>query len=333
MTVILLQVVLLFAIMATGQSLTLVAVPATVQVGLTDSLGVNCSVAAGTDPTMASLVTLTLSFSQDSASPQFQALGTVNSFNGVGNSSDPSDGSVTGLIDNAGVSFLRVSWDTPGSVRTGTYKCDAQGLDQVGVPVSATATTNVTEGIADTTVLTDVLITLKKYVKQLSSELVVLRDQFVALAETWEQRLEARRKSLFEESPAFRGSRYYLSKEDPIVMNALAQASCEEFGGNLAEIGDEEEFEFIKEFIQNYTGFVFVVIGGSQYGEPDNWVYPHNNKSLEYFNWAYGYPRLEMAANCLNMWEWFDWNMTNVECLMDSKSWPMRYICEMLVDA
>ncbi|KAK0061677.1 C-type lectin domain family 3 member A-like isoform X2, partial [Biomphalaria pfeifferi] len=112
-----------------------------------------------------------------------------------------------------------------------------------------------------------------------------------------------------------------------------SQASCELIGGNLVQVDDADEYDFVHGLIRQYSVSVdyrihFFVIGGSQDGDAEHWYYPHSNESLEYYRWAPDYPIDNPVANCLTLWRYYDWNMTNIDCDRDQKNYPISFMCE-----
>ncbi|XP_059146632.1 uncharacterized protein LOC131934589 [Physella acuta] len=315
----------------TVNSLTLHVTPANIQPGITENLAINCTLPAGSSSNMASLVSVTLSRAVNTSDPNFKQIALIDSFSGVLNKAPEENITVSGVINAIGESFLSVTWMYPLSTTAGFYKCDASGLDLTGHPLVISQTANVYINTTDVNDLAVEILKLKNTILQITSELQTLRNDFSGFVDVWNQRMNQTMESLFELSPVSNGSVYLLSRDDPAVVPAVAQATCQAYGGNLAEIGDHEELSFVQSFVKNFSGFNFVLIGGSQVSSPGNWVYRHSNESLEFFDWAPGRPQDRLSDNCLTLWDYYDWKMADIDCMMDPKTWPKRFMCEIVI--
>ncbi|KAH9499327.1 hypothetical protein Btru_003753 [Bulinus truncatus] len=311
------------------QSLT--ATPSQIINNSTNSFLVNCTFQTGIDPSLTSLTSLTISRSVDASNLQYQVLASVDSFNVITNSASGENLTSSGTIDNTGLSYLSLTWDNPFRIKSGVYKCDANGLHTSGQPLTLSTTINVTGVNSEIDSLKEELIQLKNYVDSLEAKIEKLNVTGSDFMTIWVQRLNNVQETLFETSEVYNGSQYYLYKDSPSHIPGVAQATCEIYGGNLAEIQDSDEYDYIINFIEQFTWVRFLLVGGSQYGEAGNWVYPHSNASVEYFRWAEAYPFYKMAYDCLVLWDVYNWNMTNLLCSTDQTQWPIYYLCEVKV--
>ncbi|KAH9499328.1 hypothetical protein Btru_003754 [Bulinus truncatus] len=288
--------------------------------GLTNKLEVSCTFQAGDDPNLSSLTSLGVRLLKTSANQQ--ELASVTSFNGVSLSGNIS---ASGAIDNTGESYLNLTWQSPDSTHLGEYICVATVLDLTGHPLTTSVAANVTGVNPESELLISEIVQLKKVNNKLDQELKELKENISVFIATWMGRVNAMKKTLFETSTLFNGSQYFIYKGDIVVDPIQAQATCETYGGNLVEITDHNEFDFVKQFILDSSDAALVLIGGNQVNELQNLIYPHSNVSVTYFRWAEHYPIFSMGASCLVLWGSSDFNMTNINCL---NSFYMRYICE-----
>uniref|UniRef100_A0A2C9KSI9 C-type lectin domain-containing protein n=1 Tax=Biomphalaria glabrata TaxID=6526 RepID=A0A2C9KSI9_BIOGL len=292
--------------------------------GLTEKLEVNCTFLAGSDPSLSSLTSLSIRRWTNSTSLREAA--TVSSFNGVTLSDSVT---AVGTIDNSGMSFLNVIWSYPNLTNQGEYECLADGLDTTGHPLSRSSNYNVTGLNPESELLVEEILKLRQTIHHLNTDFLSLKEEVSIFMSTLTHRVNASHRTMFETSAAFNGSQYSLYSIDTVVDIVQAQATCEIYGGNLVEVNNENEFHFLKTFIEDVSDAALVLIGGNQIIDVGNWVYPHSNASIDYFRWAKDYPLFTMGANCLVLWGSFEWNMTNVNCL---NSFLMRYMCENVLE-
>lgn len=280
---------------------------------------------------MASLVSVTLSRAVNTSDPNFKQIAIIDSFSGVVNKAPEEHVVVSGVVDATGESFLGVTWMYPSSTTAGVYKCDASGLDLTGHPLVISQTADVSLNNTDVNDLAVEILKLKNTIIQMTTELQSLSNVLSDFVGVWIQRVNLTMESLFEISPVSNGSVYLLSRDDPVVIPAASQATCQTYGGNLAEIGDRDELSFVQSFVKNFSGFSFALIGGAQVGSPGNWVYKHSNESMEFFDWAPGRPQNRLSDNCLTLWDYYDWKMADIDCMTDPKTWSKRYVCEIVI--
>ncbi|XP_055867415.1 uncharacterized protein LOC129922978 [Biomphalaria glabrata] len=110
--------------------------PSIFYVGLSQSLTVECFYSSENASTWTSLVSLSLHHSNSSSDPKYKEIVTFSSFDSQIHRymSHKSDFQVSGALNNAAGSFLRIKWDFPKLNRTGAYKCEAIGLNRTGKP-------------------------------------------------------------------------------------------------------------------------------------------------------------------------------------------------------
>ncbi|KAI8796199.1 Bg selectin 1 [Biomphalaria glabrata] len=311
---------------AFGQNL--IAAPSTILKGLTERLDVNCTYFLDNTINISSITSISISHWESS---HFQELATVNTFNGISSSLPAANLTISGHIDGSG--YLNLTWNTSSAVHRGVYQCNVRGLDATGHPVTLFTTVNVTGVNLESELLIEEIIKLRNYIDLQESEFLSFKEQVSTFITTWTHRMSSARKTLFNTPATYNGSQYYIYTQTPVNIPGVAQASCELIGGNLVEVDDADEYDFVHVLIRQYSVSVdyrihFFVIGGSQDGDAEHWYYPHSNESLEYYRWAPDYPIDNPVANCLTLWRYYDWNMTNIDCDRDQKNYPISFMCE-----
>ncbi|KAH9502951.1 hypothetical protein Btru_072448 [Bulinus truncatus] len=139
-------------------------------------------------------------------------------------------------------------------------------------------------------------------------------------------RLESSRNWFFKRSDVYKGRRYYLSQQDPISRSEQSMATCVLYGGYLAEIDDVDEYNFIKTFIKQFSGFRIVLIGGTDEETEEVWKYRTSKKLVPEFllkSRKYG-----TARNCLYLFDADDWLGVDDLCYYNVDIYPTRYLCE-----
>ncbi|KAK6965855.1 C-type lectin domain family 3 member A-like isoform X2 [Biomphalaria glabrata] len=308
------------------QCLQLTTSPRVILQDATDKLVVNCTYDTGSDSSLTSLTSLTVSRLSNLSSFQYQVLSSVDSFTGVTTSQE--NLTSAGLIDNTGQSYLTLTWNNPLTITQGDYKCDAIGLNSAGQPLTLSSTVNVTDVSSEIDHLKAEIVQLRNTIGYLETQFQTLFRNTSSFMSTWSERINGAQKTLFETSEIYNGSQYYLYKDSPSLIPLVAEATCQIYGGHLAELQTSDEYDYVISFIENFSWVRFLLVGGSQYGEAGNWVYPHSNESLHYFRWAEAFPFYNMAHDCLILWDVYNWNMTNQLCTMDQSQWPIYYLCE-----
>ncbi|KAK0061924.1 fucolectin-7, partial [Biomphalaria pfeifferi] len=148
--------------------------------------------------------------------------------------------------------------------------------------------------------------------------------------EKLKSRFDSSKLWLFKRSDVYKGRRYYLSQQDPISRSEEAMATCVLYGGYLAEIEDMDEFNFIKIFVQKFSGIRLILIGATNYAEQEVWRYRTNNTLVPSFlnqsrKWG-------TYANCLYLLDDLGWLAVDDLCFYTYAPYPTRYLCEIPED-
>ncbi|CAL1530129.1 unnamed protein product [Lymnaea stagnalis] len=315
------KVALLFLLSA-ASALQFIAQPTMIEIGLTPSLDLRCSFTHGSDPEMASLVSLFISRSRDLENIDYQEIASVNSFTGNISNVAHGNATVSGFISNLGQSYLSMHWTLPGDQEAGLYKCVANGVDGTGHPISVMSTTQVTSEVPSIRQLVDELRNLKINMKYALEN--------ICISGCWQTRLELMKNARFEISSLYKGRRYLLSKLADIASAPVAQESCELYGGYLAEIDDDDELHFVQNFIKTRSNIDYrmVLIGGTDDGHEHVWYYQRDGRAMTYTNWAPGQPIVDPTTNCVYLWADFSWLMDDYHCFQLDRTFNPRYLCE-----
>ncbi|CAL1546026.1 unnamed protein product [Lymnaea stagnalis] len=310
---------LLFASKATGLQFNVQ--PTKIEIGLSTRFDIVCSFNHGTDNELSSLVSLIVSRSKNTTYEDYRELASVDALSGHVTVMVQSNATISGAINNRGVSYLKMEWKFPDDEVSGLYKCLANGVDGSGHPIGVVSTNQVTSEIPDVrqlvNVVHDVLINMDSALGNM------------CISGCWQSRLEQMRKARFVISSLYNGHRYLLSKTASLASVAVAQESCELYGGYLAEIYDDFELLFIQNFIKSPPGidYTMVLIGGTDYGHKNHWVYDRNQRNVTYTKWIPGKPSTTANYNCLYLAA-PTWAMSNYICFEVTRTYNTRYLCE-----
>ncbi|KAK7492750.1 hypothetical protein BaRGS_00016055, partial [Batillaria attramentaria] len=110
-----------------------------------------------------------------------------------------------------------------------------------------------------------------------------------------------------------------------LVKNATTWASakkyCQALHGKLAEIGSEEENEFVEQLARQ--GGRSVWLGGTDAESEGSWVWDSSGNALQFKNWITGEPNNGGNEDCLHMWVSHDYKWNDIVC--DNE---MYFVCE-----
>nr|KAG5703780.1 hypothetical protein BaRGS_009578 [Batillaria attramentaria] len=96
---------------------------------------------------------------------------------------------------------------------------------------------------------------------------------------------------------------------------------CQALHGKLAEIGSEEENEFVEQLARQ--GGRNVWLGGTDAESEGSWVWDSSGNALQFANWFKGEPNNRRSEDCLHMWVSHDYTWNDIVC--DNE---MYFICE-----
>ncbi|KAH9513871.1 hypothetical protein Btru_031604 [Bulinus truncatus] len=328
-------------------SLDLVIEPRTIQPGLTQRLLVNCSVSKDSDPKAAFMNSVVLSRRVVNTTDRFVELASITTYN---KNVVVYDAGVTvsgGDLNNnfTGVSYLSLQWAHPVQSMEGEYRCAANGMGLAWRPVTASVSEVVITKALDFADVANQMRSIQiqqdltiSEVSRLKIEIVKKNQEIVQLQMDLKQAnsiaanfmnksittLETSRNWFFEISPVYKGRRYYLSQQDPITYSEQAMATCVMYGGYLAEIEDMEEFSFVVTFIQQFSGFNLILIGGVDGVKKGVWTYRTNNSTVP--DWLMKLRKNNPDFHCLYLYSGVKWYAIDFLCAVTSDL--SRYICE-----
>ncbi|CAL1546027.1 unnamed protein product [Lymnaea stagnalis] len=310
---------LIFSYSATG--LQFDVQPTKIEIGLSTRFDIVCSFNHGTDNEMSSLVSLIVSRSKDTTNVGYRELASIDAFSGRVTDLVQGNATLSGAVNNMGVSYLRLEWKFPDDEVSGLYRCVANGIDETGHPISVMSTSLVTSEIPGTRQLVQVV---RNVLLNMDYAL-----ENMCISGCWQSRLEQMRKARFEISSLYNGHRYLLSKTANLASVAVAQESCELYGGYLAEIDDDFELLFVQNFTKSAPGidYTMVLIGGTDYGHKNHWVFDRNLRNVTYTKWIAGRPSTTANYNCIYLAA-PTWAMSDYICFEVTRTYNTRYICE-----
>ncbi|CAL1527239.1 unnamed protein product [Lymnaea stagnalis] len=132
---------------------------------------------------------------------------------------------------------------------------------------------------------------------------------------------------LFDVSAPYNGRRYYLARKIVDATIHTAQATCEVYGGYLAEVNNATEFQFVQEFLKTTTVLTGVFISGTDAAKEGQWVWPRLQQPVGFIDWAPGQPdNWGTYANCLILWRDKNWKMDDTDCYLQNGL--TRFLCE-----
>ncbi|CAL1530128.1 unnamed protein product [Lymnaea stagnalis] len=316
--------VALLLIASAASALQFTAHPTMIHFGFTPSLDLRCSFTQGGNTGIISLVSMFISRSRDTHNIDYQEIASVNSFTGNLSNVAHGNATVSGFISNLGESYLSMHWTSPDDQEAGLYNCVANGVDGTGHPISVMSTSQVTSEVPSIIQMVQEILNLKVNMNN------ALGNN--CTSGSWQTRLELMKNARFEISSLYKGRRYLLSKIADFVSAPVAQESCELYGGYLAEIEDDDELQFVQNFFKTRSkiDFKFVLIGGTDEGHENVWVYQRDGRAMTYTKWALGEPVGGVTNNCLFLGSERNWLMAASPCLVLVEDYNPRYLCEVI---
>ncbi|KAK3793073.1 hypothetical protein RRG08_016581 [Elysia crispata] len=129
---------------------------------------------------------------------------------------------------------------------------------------------NVDTKKAMASILTDIQKMVGKLSQSLSAQAAAVKKVEARLA--------------FEISEEFRGKHYLASRSRWTSIQA-ADSACEQFGGYLVEIDDEDEFEFVLEFARKIGTPLDFATGMNDIDKEGQYMFYHSKTPVRYFKW------------------------------------------------
>ncbi|KAI8796289.1 cytochrome P450 2J3, partial [Biomphalaria glabrata] len=285
--------------------------PPKIDPGVTDSLLINCSLPSTKLSGMMTLSSLTLfkSFDNDS---QLIELCSVSSNTGY-KDHNAGDGTGNGVINSKDGSYLSLIWLFPNQHMIGHYKCQADGISRAWKKITVTSRASVSGHDMS--------------VSNLSDQLRLVQLENVRNKNLIEQFIESitKHETILEE---IKRRHYYLTKELVTFTATSAQATCQLYGGYLAEIDSSEELHCVKTFVNRYNKFNTVWISGSDEDIEGLWIHPRTKATIKYFNWPPSEPDGGRSQNCLCLPRSYNWLISSGGCIAQDLGLSLAYLCE-----
>lgn len=299
-----------------GASINLVSTPDKIQPGITTSLKLRCEATSSTQVKL--ILSIALNFTPSQASgtagnstsqPGRQTLATVVPGSQIKNPNF--NGTVTeGKID--GQSLNAVLEITTTDLTPGKYACVVTGYSPTFTPATETA---------DVDVMRKQSLSPDQLSKDLNVKLQNMEKEVNSLKQRWSA-IDS--NAIFHKTPtSHKGSKYLLSKTRQQNVN-LCQFMCTVHGGYLAEVDDEAEMNFLRDFIRpllvNDNEYPDVFIGATDHGHKGVFKFMQNENKPVYTNWG-GFP--SNGYDCLILAKNSDYLMNDYDC-----NEATRFLCE-----
>ncbi|CAL1541107.1 unnamed protein product, partial [Lymnaea stagnalis] len=305
------------------------------------SLTINCTFRPDSSSSMAALISLIVSRTKDLSQP-FQELASINvksdsQVNHLVNHSFVATGNISATSDSS----LLLSWTNPSERQPGSYRCTAQGVDNVGHQVVATQDVHITAILSITDQLNFELDSFEAslnifqhnvtiFQNKRNQELQDLRETLKSVETTenfFRHKLQTMKTTMFNRTMIHSNHTYYLS-EDVYRHDDINSAVCELFGGYLVEVDDVDEQEALKAFMENGTDYFGILISGSGVEREGRWLHQRTGLPVNYTDWRPGEPDDGVVYNCVTLEKFKDeWSMTDNKC--HQNPFYIRYVCEM----
>jgi len=299
-----------------GASIKLVSTPDKIQPGITTSLKLRCEATSNTQIKLISSLALYFTPNPTSGTagnstsqPARQSLVTL--MPGFPKNKNPSfNGTVTeGKIDRQTQnSVLEI---TTTDLTPGKYSCVVSGYSPTFTPATETDEVDVTNkpSLSPDQLSKDLNVKLQNMEKEVNS----LKQRWSAIDSN----------AIFHKSSTYKASKYLLSKTRQQNVN-LCQFMCTVHGGYLAEVDDEEEMNFLRDFIRpllvNDNEYPDVFIGATDHGHKGVFKFMQNENKPVYTNWG-GFP--SNGYDCLILAKNSDYLMNDYDC-----NEATRFLCE-----
>ncbi|CAL1539012.1 unnamed protein product [Lymnaea stagnalis] len=123
------------------------------------------------------------------------------------------------------------------------------------------------------------------------------------------------------------GKTYYLSK-DTYTTDKASHEMCKTLCGYLAEIDDEDEYEYAVSMIDKHDYYGVLIAGTDTYTE-GTWEYERTMKRVNYFKWCLGLgePNNSFDQDCMAISKEHSC-MLDHQCLHQHDYYSFRYLCE-----
>ncbi|XP_055869254.1 uncharacterized protein LOC106053156 [Biomphalaria glabrata] len=135
-------------------------------------------------------------------------------------------------------------------------------------------------------------------------------------------------ESLFIGSSPFKGRRYWLTRKSYSILITDAETMCLRYGGYLLEIDSQDEFNFVRTFIQKNSAFTCVYTGGTDSLSENIWVHRFSLLKMKALNWHKGEPNNHVKEeHCECFFKAYNYFMNDCKCDFERHG-NCGFICE-----
>uniref|UniRef100_A0A2C9KPG5 C-type lectin domain-containing protein n=1 Tax=Biomphalaria glabrata TaxID=6526 RepID=A0A2C9KPG5_BIOGL len=333
--------------------------PKEIILGFTKDLSVDCSFRQGSVPSVSSLISLVLTHRRKNGHG-YQHKVSVSSSGGLLNSNFL-QGTSSGIINNRGISYVKVIWKNPRHDSAGVYKCDAHGIDTLGRPVTfstnssvETSTPSIDMVILEVRLIKDLLEDLQLklnnsessfngQIKLIVSNVSQLQSQTSNSANQLLSELNSLKNSVSQLQVRVFSSISQLHADRAVSKLALALSccrlitkfdllnlmseTCATYGGYLTELDSQSELNFVRSFVTSYGSSYFaVMMGATDEGHEGRWINMHSRTSVVHL-WHPRQPdNAEGREHCSCLWKRFGFAMNDCPCYYSSTE--VGFLCE-----
>ncbi|CAL1528793.1 unnamed protein product [Lymnaea stagnalis] len=176
----------------------------------------------------------------------------------------------------------------------------------------------------DRRLLIDAIHKQSRDFEQLKTDQGSLKASFLKI----NSRFDSATHAHFSVSPAHNGRRYYLSRASNFLVFNEVDTVCALYGGYLAEVDDNAEFQFIKSFLAAYPQYTGVLCSGTDEVTESHWVNVRSKTQVNYIRWGPHDPNGGRKENCLFFWQKGGWYMADWICPRGKVGHDIGYLCE-----
>ncbi|XP_012940353.1 C-type lectin domain family 11 member A-like [Aplysia californica] len=190
-------------------------------------------------------------------------------------------------------------WTYPTSQVVGKYRCEANGLDEEGHPLTAVAETVVEKKEAQIGMILDEMKEMKTKMTEMKTQMTEMDTKFNDLR----TRVDNSKAAFTEATTSYGNSHYILSK--PTFRNvAEGNRLCRLYGGYLAEINDRQEFDYLADYLSHITSTAEgVMLGATDEGQEGTWRFLTSGGNMSTLVWLPHEPNGGTRENCLCIWK------------------------------
>jgi len=267
--------------------------PPNFEIGLTKDITITCHATINiTGPGMMYLTALVI-YNNDTD----DSLASVSVVSPNGKVIPPFNGSVSGLFNITGDSYVTIVIKDVDQNDTGGYRCEASGIDVNNLVSTADEYLNISSHTPDN----------KTYLSKISA-IQAKVDNLTVKTQRWTH---------IDQNPLFTrfnfGKTTYLLSKSELGHVSMSQFICFVQGGYLAEVNDVDEFTVVRSQLMkelNGTGNdVMVWLGTTDSAVEGQWVHRYHPKDPVYSSWS-----VNSGDDCMAMTSRTDFHHEDLDC-------------------